>query len=746
MSTGSETESLSLLDRSSRKRYVSTTKIALQQWRYFFSSNDGHLLRSLLAIALSGFNSLALPYVMLSVKEIGTFLLVLILLLYIAGGIVGIIATILVSCFFNRPAIWATLWQVVIAVLRLTLLIPSNSTVFVIPLAFMDGFAFLSTYWMNLYALKYGSSKGLITSGILAGVVVAGTVPILIVTVTNDTVAVLANLLLVIGSAPIVIGIFPRLERSGRLKLSDSLRFLVRSPQNFFLVISCGIFNVLVLSILLSPGVLYNDELRHSNPLLGVEVEIFLLVSVTAILLLSGIKVDRLTELSKPHLSFQTGLLLSTWSEIVLILLFIILRFVYQMLIPGSGDYFLYISVMLCISGYVNSFVLLLNFIPDTLEVMKPFLIGVTILLVFAASFPMFAIFLMFHYLDLPTLGLIVITALYSVGMLFFGLTRLGRDLYLKLNGETLFDRILADGVSLDMESVKTRARKENWYIEPTSLVLEEKLGSGGFANVFCGKWIGTAVAVKMPLKLFDENDIEKDFLAEIGVFVNLRHPCVVQFYGACFDSGYLAIVSELCPEGSLFDIIRSEAWNAELRKRVLVDVASGCSYLHSQNLYHGDLKSPNILKSASGSFKITDFGTTLNFLEHRSENVGESLTDFVGSPAWSAPEALAGTPVLASDIFAFGIVISEVCLLEDPWGQRSTNRVVVSILQGIRPSLPLDIHDDVREMASCCWAPDPSARSSFQQVLRSLENIPVSHYSIPSRDVNSNKLEMARE
>ncbi|KAI9206257.1 kinase-like domain-containing protein [Polychytrium aggregatum] len=70
-------------------------------------------------------------------------------------------------------------------------------------------------------------------------------------------------------------------------------------------------------------------------------------------------------------------------------------------------------------------------------------------------------------------------------------------------------------------------------------------------------------------------------------------------------------MVSPFLPNGTLLKYV-SDASNprsVEEKLRLLYQVAAGMSYLHGNNIVHGDLKAENILLDSSFNSVITDFG-----------------------------------------------------------------------------------------------------------------------------------------
>ena len=67
--------------------------------------------------------------------------------------------------------------------------------------------------------------------------------------------------------------------------------------------------------------------------------------------------------------------------------------------------------------------------------------------------------------------------------------------------------------------------------------------------------------------------------------------------------------------------------------KKIALDVARGLVHLHSRDIVHMDLKSPNILLGKDLTAKIADVG-----LARTVSNTSNTMTA-IGTMAWAAPE-----------------------------------------------------------------------------------------------------------
>ena len=160
---------------------------------------------------------------------------------------------------------------------------------------------------------------------------------------------------------------------------------------------------------------------------------------------------------------------------------------------------------------------------------------------------------------------------------------------------------------------------QEGWRVDEVDLSLSDRIASGGFGEVWLGRWAllpGCDVAVK---KLFitpsslDTLDTSKGVFGdkEIKLMMRTRHKRVVLFLGAGqLSNGSTFLVSEYMAGGDLRRLLACGdplPWSR--RVRVALDVAEGMVFLHGRMLIHRDLKSPNVLIDLAGRAKIADFG-----------------------------------------------------------------------------------------------------------------------------------------
>jgi len=142
--------------------------------------------------------------------------------------------------------------------------------------------------------------------------------------------------------------------------------------------------------------------------------------------------------------------------------------------------------------------------------------------------------------------------------------------------------------------------------------------------------------------------------------------------------------------------------------------ICSGLQEAHAQGIVHRDLKPENVMIDAQGNVKIMDFGIA------RSMEAGTRLTgSMVGTPAYMAPEQVAGKPVdYRTDVYSLGLILYEVFTGAPAF--QAENAVAVALKQmreapvaphEIEPAIPVAIERAILK----CIEKEPAKR--FQTV-----------------------------
>ncbi|MFI6502720.1 protein kinase [Nonomuraea typhae] len=227
------------------------------------------------------------------------------------------------------------------------------------------------------------------------------------------------------------------------------------------------------------------------------------------------------------------------------------------------------------------------------------------------------------------------------------------------------------------------------------------RLGEGGQGVVYLGEGRdGTRVAVKV---LRSGGD---GLAREIAAARRVEPFCIAQVLDAS-AGGTPYIVTEYVEGPSLAEAGRHTG--ADLQ-RLAVATATALAAIHRAGVVHRDFKPGNVLLGPDGP-RVIDFGIA------RSGTALTMTSSIVGTPAYMAPEQLAGVPVgPAADVFAWAGVMVFAATGRPPFGDDSLPAVITRIQRAVPEfgNLPAPL----RPIVTRCLEKDPAMRPSMQDVL----------------------------
>jgi tRNA A-37 threonylcarbamoyl transferase component Bud32 len=215
-----------------------------------------------------------------------------------------------------------------------------------------------------------------------------------------------------------------------------------------------------------------------------------------------------------------------------------------------------------------------------------------------------------------------------------------------------------------------------------------ELIGRGGMAAIYKAYHPATdrLVAVKVLLEHRAEDpQIVKRFEHEARVISSLEHSNIVPVYDFGRDGELLYLVMRYMRAGTVNDLIKRDSLTVADAVSILRDVASALDYAHRQDIIHRDIKPNNILVDSTGRANLTDFGLAKVLSE--SFDLTRSGTA-MGTPAYMAPEQVAGEPVSpGTDVYALGVMLYEIVTGVLPFTSDSPMAVAMMHLrQELRP------------------------------------------------------------
>ncbi|KAG3015764.1 hypothetical protein JG687_00006184 [Phytophthora cactorum] len=224
---------------------------------------------------------------------------------------------------------------------------------------------------------------------------------------------------------------------------------------------------------------------------------------------------------------------------------------------------------------------------------------------------------------------------------------------------------------------------------------LLEKIGNGAFGEVHRARDLesGEIRAIKR-LRVNDDGQLSVIPAAqfqEIEAMRQLQHPNIVKLLDVVPDGSYIALVLEYMPT-DLLSIVRNreEPLHPADVRGLLRMLLHGVACCHEHNILHRDLKPGNLLLSADGVLKLSDFGLARVFVGQQ----GRSYSHQVATRWYRAPELLFGSRHYdtAVDTWAVGTVFAEL-LRPTPLfaGQNDLDQIfqVIQVLGDIEKQWP---------------------------------------------------------
>jgi serine/threonine-protein kinase len=220
------------------------------------------------------------------------------------------------------------------------------------------------------------------------------------------------------------------------------------------------------------------------------------------------------------------------------------------------------------------------------------------------------------------------------------------------------------------------------------------------------------------------EKDLIARFRREAKICARLDHPNIVKIFDFNSTDDSVFISMEYV-EGSTLDLFiqQNETISFPEIINTTIQILTGLSFAHKQDIIHRDIKPSNIMLSSEGSVKITDFG--LAVVSDLPGITGQDQT--VGSPAYMSPEQTMGKELdHRSDLFSLGVSLYKVCSKKSPFETDTIGSTIQNILikkvdklSEINPDIPVWFSDLVDSLLAKDRVDRPESADSVLNVIR---------------------------
>ena len=220
-----------------------------------------------------------------------------------------------------------------------------------------------------------------------------------------------------------------------------------------------------------------------------------------------------------------------------------------------------------------------------------------------------------------------------------------------------------------------------------------ERIGAGGMAIVYKAKdlLLNRVVTIKVLREQFvTDEDFIRRFRREAQSAASLSHPNIVSVYDVGKEGDTEYIVMEYVEGRNLKEIIREYApLSTDQSINLGRQITEAIQNAHEHHIIHRDIKPHNILVTAEGHAKVTDFGIARAVSSATVTHTG----DIIGSVHYLSPEQAKGLLCNEqSDIYSLGIVLYELITGRVPYDGETPITIALKHLQE-QPVLPSKIN-----------------------------------------------------
>jgi serine/threonine-protein kinase len=272
---------------------------------------------------------------------------------------------------------------------------------------------------------------------------------------------------------------------------------------------------------------------------------------------------------------------------------------------------------------------------------------------------------------------------------------------------------------------------------------IERELGGGGMSRVFVAtdRLLGRKVVIKLLSPELTAEVNRGRFRREIQVAAQLQHPHIVTLLSAGEHGDLVYYTMPFIDGESLKSALENEGrLSVAGMIRVLYDVVDALAYAHKNGVVHRDIKPANILRSGHHAL-VTDFGVAKALNAAMPSSAMTSTGMAIGTPAYMAPEQLAGDPTADHrlDIYALGLLSYEMLSGQSPFAAPTAQGVLAAVLT--REPKPLhELRKDVPKKLSAiimqCLSKVPGGRPpSAEALIDALDMIATASGEIRTRE-----------
>ncbi|MBI2067488.1 MAG: serine/threonine protein kinase [Deltaproteobacteria bacterium] len=264
---------------------------------------------------------------------------------------------------------------------------------------------------------------------------------------------------------------------------------------------------------------------------------------------------------------------------------------------------------------------------------------------------------------------------------------------------------------SSEISETPLREFQDSYHFQLTRKIAEGGMGVVYEAKLFGAEGFEKQVAIKtIRQEIAEMKDFVQLFIGEAKLAACLVHQNIVQIYRLGMVDNIYYVAMEYVRGVDLRDFIwrhfeREEKIPIELAAFIASRVARGLEYAHRKtdgqgrplNAVHCDISPKNLMISAEGEVKITDFG-----IAKAKGIIRGDLLEGLGKASYVSPEQIEGGVVDGrSDIFSLGAVLYEMLTGQRAFKGKNREEILENVLhkpittvRGLNGDVPKDLEN----------------------------------------------------
>ncbi len=260
----------------------------------------------------------------------------------------------------------------------------------------------------------------------------------------------------------------------------------------------------------------------------------------------------------------------------------------------------------------------------------------------------------------------------------------------------------------------------ENQWIEERYRLVK-CIGAGGNGGVFqADHVVEDRILRQVAIKLipFDESQLD-NCMSELRIATSIEHENLIELFdaGRCSlrNVNLLYMVMELASDN--LETHKFKRYDENEMVDICLSISNAIAYFHNSSIVyvHRDIKPSNIVL-VGRKWKLTDFGLT-----RRIDNNTETTTNFQGTYSYAAPEVYQGIITPASDIWALGVVMTEMITGQHPFPS-NTPIELINKINNIEPFFEKSLPSPFDNIIPLCFCKDRHERITIDHIIQFLQ------------------------